>query len=263
MMASTLVAETLQGVIARHLPRLGENSGRFLGRIYGTDLSVYGRRLEAVGFSGRERVLDAGCGFGQWTLALAGMNGAVVGLDIFQDRVDFVRDAAAALGLANVRVEQGSIEALPFPDRDFDAVYCYGTIFLTRWRQSLAELCRVLKPGGTIYLNANGIGWYKHLWINEPNKASDYDPRERTAKVFLNTWRYARGEDVEPGMDILISPEDLEEALRGYGCPNIRIGGEGRLRVPGFSGEEPRAFFQETYLGDVGVYEALAEKAAC
>lgn len=259
-MSDAHCAEKLREVIARHLPRLGDNSGRFLGRVYGSGLPVYARRLAAVGFSGRERVLDAGCGFGQWSLALAGMNAQVVGLDIFQDRVDFVRDAAAALGLGNLRAERGSIEELPFGEQDFDAVYCYGTIFLTRWRRSLAELCRVLKPGGTIYLNANGIGWYKHLWINEPNKASDYDPRERTAKVFLNTWRYGRGEDVEPGMDILIAPEEMEEALRGHGCANIRMAGEGRLRVPGFSGEEPRSFFQETYLGDAGVYEMLADK---
>lgn len=261
-MTSALPNERLQRVISRHLPKLGDNSGRFLGRVYGSGLPVYARRLAAAGFSGRERVLDAGCGFGQWSLALAGMNAQVVGLDIFQDRVDFVRDAAAALGLGNLQVERGSIEELPFGEQDFDAVYCYGTIFLTRWRRSLAELCRVLKPGGTIYLNANGIGWYKHLWINEPNKASDYDPRERTAKVFLNTWRYSRGEDVEPGMDILIAPEEKEEALRSRGCANILMAGEGRLRVQGFSGEEPRSFFQETYLGDVGVYEVLAEKAA-
>lgn len=261
-MTSTLAADRIQEVVARHLPRLGDNSGRFLQRIYGTDLSVYARRLEACGFTGRERVLDAGCGFGQWTLALAGNNAEAVGLDIFQDRVDFVRDAAETLGLGNVRAERGSLEALPFPERYFDAAYCYGTIFLTRWRRSLAELSRVLRPGGTLYLNANGIGWYKHLWVNAPNRAADYDPRERTAKVFLNTWRYERGEDVEPGMDILIAPEDLEEALRGHGFGNIRRGGEGRLRAPGFSGEEPRSFFQETYLGDVGVYEVLADKAA-
>lgn len=260
-MSDAHCSEKLRQVIAQHLPRLGDNSGRFLDRVYSNDLSVYALRLQAVGFNGRERVLDAGCGFGQWSLALAGINAQVVGLDIFQDRVDFVRDAAAAIGLGNLQVELGSIEDLPFGEQAFDAVYCYGTIFLTRWRKSLTELFRVLKPGGILYLNANGIGWYKHLWINEPNKANDYDPRERTAKVFMNTWRYDRGDDVETGMDILVDPQELKQALLYLGFKNIRLEAEGRLRVLNFSGPEPPSFFQGDYLGDVGVYELLAEKS--
>lgn len=247
-------------VIQKHLPVLGDNSAQFLERVYGDDISTYAKRLEACGFTNHNRVLDAGCGFGQWTLSLAAMNTEVVGLDIFNDRVDFVDDLIASLGVENASVQQGSIESLQFDRHSFDAIYCYGTIFLTRWRESLSELCRVLRPGGTIYLNSNGLGWYKHLWVNEPNKASDYDPRERTAKVFLNTWQYDKGEEIEPGMDILIDPEELKAALGEHGVGNIRVGGEGLLRSPDFIGEAPKPFFQKEYLGDLGVYEVLATK---
>ena len=50
-------------------------------------------------------------------------------------------------------------------------------LLLHAWK-SLAELARVLRPGGRIYLSANGVGWYLFLWEEEHNKTADYDQNQ-------------------------------------------------------------------------------------
>ena len=59
----------------------------------------------------------------------------------------------ALTGLANVRFEVASAEALPFPDREFDVVISNGVFNLTVDKeQALREARRVLKPGGRLML---------------------------------------------------------------------------------------------------------------
>src|SRR5437016_11395784 len=70
-----------------HLPAplradLGDNDRAFFRRMFAKPIAHYCERLRAVGFEGHSRVLDAGAGFGQWTLACAALNGSVVGFDI-------------------------------------------------------------------------------------------------------------------------------------------------------------------------------------
>lgn len=102
-----------------------------------------------------ECVLDVGCGTG--TLALAarervGPGGQVCGVDPSPEMVARARAKAAKAG-ADVRFEVGGIEALPFPDGSFDAVL--STLMLHHLseegrRQGIAEVARVLKPGGRL-----------------------------------------------------------------------------------------------------------------
>ena len=95
------------------------------------------------------RVLDLGCGGGHVTYAVAPHAAAVVACDLSPDMLAAVAAEARARGLANVRVERGTAEALPFPDASFDIV-------LTRmsahhWHDvaaGLAGMRRVLRPGG-------------------------------------------------------------------------------------------------------------------
>lgn len=252
--------QAIHETVVEFRPTLGENDARFLARVFATDTDVYAHRLAACGFRGCRRVLDAGCGFGQWSLGLARQNDAVEAVDEAPDRVRFLARLAERLGLANLRVSRGDLTALEFPDARFDGVFCYGVVFRTRWREALAELARVLAPGGVLYVNANGLGWYKHLWRDEPNRADDYDPREIAEKVLLNTQAYNRGEPGLDGIDVLIERQELIDALRAQGIDNVRTGGEGELVDEGFQGQPPVPFFQAEYLGDLGVYEVLARK---
>lgn len=250
----------LQSLVNQAASGLADNDAAFLRRIYGAGLDTYMARLKAVGFAGKGRVLDAGCGFGQWSLSMAELNDAVVSIDVAENRIRFLEKAAEAMCPGKVDAHVGSIGTTGLPEASFDGIYCYGVVFLTPWKESLAEFARLLAPGGTLYVNANGLGWYKHLWYNQPNPAEDYDPKEHAAKVLMNTWQYGKGERVEPGMDILIEPEEMVRELETLGFEAIRSGGEGTLRVNGASNELARPFFQAEYLGDTGVYEVLATR---
>lgn len=114
-----------------------------------------------LGMSG-ESVLDAGCGVGNWSLALSKYFDKVTALEFNPDRLDCTRLVAKAAEL-DIEFVLGSIENLSFSDATFDAVFCNGVIFLTDWRKSLSELQRVLKPGGTLYVTFNDLAWWDHL----------------------------------------------------------------------------------------------------
>lgn len=118
----------------------------------------YVGRLGMVGDS----VLDAGCGVGNWSLALARYYRKVTALEFNPDRLACTRLAAEVAGV-DLDMIEGSIEELPFPDAAFDGVFCNGVIFLTDWRKSLSELQRVLKPGGRLYMSFDDLAWWDHL----------------------------------------------------------------------------------------------------
>ncbi|QLA17494.1 methyltransferase domain-containing protein [Desulfolutivibrio sulfoxidireducens] len=99
------------------------------------------------------RVLEAGCGVGAQTVILAAKSpGAdIVSVDISPESLDRAREAIRGAGIENVRFEQADVTALPFPDDSFDHIFvCFVLEHLPDPQRALAELKRVLVPGGTI-----------------------------------------------------------------------------------------------------------------
>jgi ubiquinone/menaquinone biosynthesis C-methylase UbiE len=97
------------------------------------------------------RLLDVGCGPGSITLGLAEAvaPGQVVGIDVQSAQVEQARALARMRGIANVSFEVANAYRLPFPDDSFDAVFANGVVMHLRQPvQALAELFRVLRPGG-------------------------------------------------------------------------------------------------------------------
>jgi ubiquinone/menaquinone biosynthesis C-methylase UbiE len=98
-------------------------------------------------------VLEVGCGTGTLTLAAkrkAGTSGKVCGIDVLPGMIENSQQKAAAANL-DVTFQLGSIDAIPFPDSQFDAVMCSFMIFHmseTVRRKGISEIYRVLKPGG-------------------------------------------------------------------------------------------------------------------
>jgi ubiquinone/menaquinone biosynthesis C-methylase UbiE len=236
------------------------NDAAFLERVYSRGIAPYAERLKQYGFCGLTHVLDAGCGFGQWTLALSILNSRVSACDASQRRVEILSRLAVELGAGDLSVRQASLEALPYESASFDGVFCYGVLFLTRWSETLRELARVLRPGGRLYVNANGFGWYKHLWHDLPNPAPDYDPRLLAARAFMNTWKYENGQVSEEGVDIIIEPDALKQELEKLGFDDVEQASEGVLFAADPHQAAQQAFFPGEYSGDLGVYEVIALK---
>jgi ubiquinone/menaquinone biosynthesis C-methylase UbiE len=98
------------------------------------------------------RVLEVAAGAGGAALALAAAGAAVTATDASPGMVARLRRRAAAAGLAlEARVVDGT--ALGFPDASFDAALSvFGVILFPDAAAGLAELRRVLRPGGRVAL---------------------------------------------------------------------------------------------------------------
>lgn len=98
-------------------------------------------------------LLDCGSGPGSITADLASLvaPGQVVGIDIGEEEVERARAYAAETGIANVTFRVGDVYALPFADSIFDAVFSNALLdHLRSPQQAIAEMYRVLKPGGVL-----------------------------------------------------------------------------------------------------------------
>jgi SAM-dependent methyltransferase len=97
-------------------------------------------------------VLDAGMGGGRLCVELDRRGWTVTGIDISPRMVELAR---ARLSSARERLLEGSIERLPFADAVFDAAVATGVLEYVDHDLpgALAELARVLRPGGTAVIS--------------------------------------------------------------------------------------------------------------
>lgn len=120
------------------------------------------------------QVLDLGCGIGFWTTEL-GMRGMakLSAADLTESALALTNKRLEAYGIqADLSVQNA--EAMTFPDNSFDHVNCQGVIHHTpNTEATIAEIARVLKPGGTLsvsvyYRNAFLRLWPYMRWVGIP-----------------------------------------------------------------------------------------------
>ncbi len=98
----------------------------------------------------QQSVLDVGCGTGVVALTAARLGARVRGLDLAPALIEQAKKNAALAGV-EVDFQQGDAEALPYDNASFDVVLSqFGHMFAPRPEVAIAEMLRVLKPGGTI-----------------------------------------------------------------------------------------------------------------
>lgn len=140
----------------------GRISGRYdlANRVLsgGLDLRWRARLIEAVRRSGARDVLDLATGSGDVALALARnlpAGAGILGVDFCSPMLDRARRKQAAAGArcAGVSFALGDALALDLPDGRFDAVtIAFGLRNLSDRARGLAEMRRVLRPGGRLFV---------------------------------------------------------------------------------------------------------------
>ncbi len=129
-----------------------ENEARRTEAIYQTPDVVAQRErvLDALALRAGEHVADLGCGPGLLALQMAeqvGPRGEIQCVDVSPSMIELARRRCAAASWVQVR--GGDVSALPYPDASFDAAVCTQVYeYVPTIDRALAELYRVLKPGG-------------------------------------------------------------------------------------------------------------------
>lgn len=149
---------------------MDSQSGRCLPIIYrpfdGRNRSHWtdrGAMLDFLCSVGGGTILDFGPGDGWPSLIMAPFINKVIGLDSSFCRVEECRNNASRLGLDNAEfIHVESESRLSFPDNSFDGITAASSIEQTPDpKQTLAELYRVLKPGGKLRLTYEALGVYR------------------------------------------------------------------------------------------------------
>ena len=146
-------------------------------------LRKLGGRLDSA------RVLDAGCGQGVGVQILLEQFGAgqVYGIDIDPRQVSRARQRLANESKERVVLAVGSVERLPFPDEYFDAVFDFGMLHhVVKWQAGVAEIRRVLKPGGHFFFEEVTRGalnrWIYRTFLDHPAE-NRFDEAEFMAEL--------------------------------------------------------------------------------
>jgi len=109
--------------------------------------------LAGLGSGGRPlRLLDAGCGTG-YNLVLLARYGRAVGIDLATEALAFCRGRG-------VKAARASLLALPFAEAVFDVVVSFDVIYhawVTDDRAAVAEMARVLRPGGLLLVRVPAL----------------------------------------------------------------------------------------------------------
>jgi len=166
-------------------------------------------------YAAGKRVLDVACGEGYGSALLAGVAGAVTGIDIDAGAIAHARQSYAAL--ANISFAEGSASMLPLADASVDVVVSFETVeHLPRAEQPrmLAEIARVLAADGVLVMSApNPVEYsaarnYRNPFhLHEPDRAElaalvggafPFQRWFRQRRYFGSAvWSEASGESVE------------------------------------------------------------------
>lgn len=116
------------------------------------------RAMQALALKPGMRLLDAGCGTGQWAVGFATHGISVTAIDLAPEMVARARQNAVEAGVEHeVELREGDIARIDAPDATYDAIHCRCALqFHPDPAAVLRELGRVLKPEGRLFVSVPG-----------------------------------------------------------------------------------------------------------
>ena len=177
------------------------------------------RIWDALRLSRDARVLDAGCGSGQWAIALAERGARVTAIDLSPEMIRLAGDHASARG-RDIEWRTGDVTRLADPLAVFDAIHARALLqFVPDVPGALRELRRVLRPGGRLLATVPGAlspiyraSWMRHLAGGDPGN-NYLLPWELENLLLEDGWRVIDGWG-EWGDDLYGTANDAAPSLR-------------------------------------------------
>jgi SAM-dependent methyltransferase len=134
------------------------------------------------------KLLDGGCGLGDWTLCLSAQGYPTLGLDLSRKTIDALRQR-----FPDARFEVGDIRATGLADDSFDGYFSWGTFehFEAGLEPCVDEARRVLKPGGYLFITVP-FDNLRHALRAAFTRARRGAPQAEKTRFYQ--WRLTRGE---------------------------------------------------------------------
>lgn len=196
----------------------------------------YGQRtVDRIALRRGANVLDVCSGSGASALPAArvvGEEGRVTAVDVARELLRLGRLKAARSNLNNIEFRQQSMASLGYPDKHFDAIVCvFGIFFVADMAAQLAELWRMLRPGGKLAVTTWGEGlfapasevWWAAVDKRQPHLRRDSNAWDRVTTpgavraLFADAGIAASEVRPEPGYQTLRSAADFWTIARGSG----------------------------------------------
>jgi SAM-dependent methyltransferase len=211
-----LAPQTYDTYAAWRAKQMDENPGRFVRDAFPSDFLGPKQMAQEIELSGKA-VLELGSGFGDMALWFAKRGARVTAIELGAGLVE-VSKRLAKMNAVSIDFRQGDIQnPLPFADQSFDIVAGFGVLHHLEGeplKRCLAEVSRVLKPGGAAYFHEpiedspafNFLQNLLPLWGGEP----------RPSILQRKKWReYMAAQDDRP-----LTTRELKDA--GFGEIQIR-----------------------------------------
>lgn len=189
----------------------------------GRSKEYYKKRLEAIGFKGKAKVLDAACGIGQWSIALAELNDEVIGIDKSEIRIKIALELLKSYPSLRCSFLVGSIENIPLEDSSIDAIFCYGSFMFTKMEHTMKEFKRILKSDGLLYLNFNTIGWYIYFIFKKL--------KEKKIKILIPTFYMIGRTLLRKKSNVIVSRGYIMKLLEKNNFEILSMGPEGSINL--------------------------------
>ena len=129
----------------------------------------YQRRVRMIGAEGFNNVLDAGHGFGQWSIALAQVNKFVTGVDRNEPRLKISQVVKDHYAQDNVDFRLLDVVDISdrFPAKDFDLVWTWNTIQFMDRGSSMTSFNKVLKKAGVLIIGGTNTSmrWLYKIFV--------------------------------------------------------------------------------------------------
>jgi ubiquinone/menaquinone biosynthesis C-methylase UbiE len=170
-------------------------------------------------------VVDVGCGAGFHLPRLAARGARVVGVEPYLPLVARARGRLPDGGVAAAAVVAGEAEALPLADHSVDVVHArWAYFFGAGCEPGLAEVARVLRPGGTAVVIDNDAtrstfgAWFRRSYpAYDALAVQRFWHRQRfTTEHLTISWTFDRREDLESVVRIELPPGPAAAALAGH-----------------------------------------------